>query len=616
MKGDEHVRGVTCSAPGKVLIAGGYLVLSRPNIGLTIATSSKFHTTTAWKTYNNSDGQSKFYSIKKPLDEEKLLLSIVVYSPQFNTTYKYKIKYIQDKVVLFDVSRELHEEVSESLEDKNNISGIKIPSRNPYIETCITYSITLIIISQKINNKDWTLSPKNISNIFPDPLKKYLHVKLEADNSFYSQRSELQRLGWPETVASLRRLPPCRPLQKVNKTGLGSSAALVTSFVASMLSIFNIVNLPTKATLEERTRGSFGLEFVHRVAQVVHIVAQGKVGSGFDVCAACFGSNRYVRCNPEILWPVLNQEENEEKEKNHHIRLEDASLESNENNMLIGPNQNILNDIIYNDVDTKWNFESKPFGLPESFCMGLGDISAGSSTPSMVRKVKAWRKLSKEEFDRKESLEDVGLLLWEQLAKWNLQIESDFLNLIELSKRHNYIYRQTLHLCENIKSSEWGKKNENQESDRDKYLVNENLYGYLNDVFKVVPLKQQEAEEMALSAKLAVSKEIVTKLLSLKALFLSTRNALKKMGEYAGVPIEPREQTLLCNSTMELPGVLSCSVPGAGGHDAIVAIVLGENALKNVEEHWLIRKNSGGDNVCMMPLKAGIMYDGLLSKQI
>ena len=47
-----------CSAPGKVLIAGGYLVLNRPNIGLTIATTSKFHTTTSWQLYKNNNNKN------------------------------------------------------------------------------------------------------------------------------------------------------------------------------------------------------------------------------------------------------------------------------------------------------------------------------------------------------------------------------------------------------------------------------------------------------------------------------------------------------------------------------------------------------------------------------
>ena len=42
---------------------------------------------------------------------------------------------------------------------------------------------------------------------------------------------------------------------------------------------------------------------------------------------------------------------------------------------------------------------------------------------------------------------------------------------------------------------------------------------------------------------------------------------------------------------MKLPGVLSCGVPGAGGHDAIVAIALGNNALMRIENHWLNMKD-------------------------
>merc|ERR1711991_1103072 len=114
-----------------------------------------------------------------------------------------------------------------------------------------------------------------------------------------------------------------------------------------------------------------------------------------------------------------------------------------------------------------------------------------------------------------------------QLGEWNLQIEKEFLNLIQISKDHNYIYRQTVHLCENITSEEWGIEKEN---DDDKYIVNEKLYDYLTDIFKVVPLaKNDETVEieklktMDLSEKLNISKEIIMKLLKLKSLFLNTR---------------------------------------------------------------------------------------------
>jgi hypothetical protein len=46
------------------------------------------------------------------------------------------------------------------------------------------------------------------------------------------------------------------------------------------------------------------------------------------------------------------------------------------------------------------------------------------------------------------------------------------------------------------------------------------------------------------------------------------------MGESSGVPIEPPQQTRLADATMALPGVVACGVPGAGGYDAVYALVL------------------------------------------
>ena len=39
------IRSTTVSAPGKALIAGGYLVLEQPNIGVTISSTSRFYST-------------------------------------------------------------------------------------------------------------------------------------------------------------------------------------------------------------------------------------------------------------------------------------------------------------------------------------------------------------------------------------------------------------------------------------------------------------------------------------------------------------------------------------------------------------------------------------------
>lgn len=48
---------------------------------------------------------------------------------------------------------------------------------------------------------------------------------------------------------------------------------------------------------------------------------------------------------------------------------------------------------------------------------------------------------------------------------------------------------------------------------------------------------------------------------------------LKEMGIQSKVEIEPDQQTLLADATCTLPGVISAGVPGAGGYDALFAIV-------------------------------------------
>ena len=40
---------------------------------------------------------------------------------------------------------------------------------------------------------------------------------------------------------------------------------------------------------------------MHRVAQLAHCSAQGKIGSGFDISSAVFGSHRYRRFSPKFL---------------------------------------------------------------------------------------------------------------------------------------------------------------------------------------------------------------------------------------------------------------------------------------------------------------------------
>jgi phosphomevalonate kinase len=69
---------VSVSAPGKVLLAGGYLVLERPNVGVVLSTTARFFCTAQWATVQ-----------EKPEGWASDKVMIVVESPQFRATYRY-----------------------------------------------------------------------------------------------------------------------------------------------------------------------------------------------------------------------------------------------------------------------------------------------------------------------------------------------------------------------------------------------------------------------------------------------------------------------------------------------------------------------------------------------
>jgi phosphomevalonate kinase len=91
----------------------------------------------------------------------------------------------------------------------------------------------------------------------------------------------------------------------VHKTGLGSSAALITSLVTALLVHTGAI---TQSSLSETSADGSSRRLAHNLAQHVHCLAQGKVGSGFDVSAAVFGSQLYTRFSPAVLDPLMVDE--------------------------------------------------------------------------------------------------------------------------------------------------------------------------------------------------------------------------------------------------------------------------------------------------------------------
>jgi len=208
-------------------------------------------------------------------------------------------------------------------------------NRNPFVETALAY--TLSYISVLVPS---TIAPSSITIL--------------ADNDYYSASAD-------EVIPGERFHNFDVPLAKANKTGLGSSAALVTAITAALLShyldkdIFDITS-------------DIGRRRLHNLAQASHCAAQGKVGSGFDVASAVYGGCLYRRFSPSILTGHV-----EPGKRGFAQQLKDLVEETGR----VGPWDTV---IMKDSVKV-------PKGLRLVMC----DVSCGSQTPGMVKKVLAWR---------------------------------------------------------------------------------------------------------------------------------------------------------------------------------------------------------------------------------
>lgn len=194
---------------------------------------------------------------------------------------------------------------------------------------------------------------------------------------------QLKSRQLPTLLASLAEIPPFNPtgveLADVAKTGLGSSAALISSLVAALLVQSGLIAPDQLASASAR-------HLAHNVAQFVHCLAQGKVGSGFDVSAAVFGSQLYTRFNPAVLQPLMDDS----------VRLGSLPPLPIWSFSYLSPlfclqlgSQSLLS--VLAPENRAWDATVTPFTLPPRTRLLLADIHAGSNTPLLVSKVLKWR---------------------------------------------------------------------------------------------------------------------------------------------------------------------------------------------------------------------------------
>eukprot|EP00762_Andalucia_godoyi_P008678 ANDGO_00471.mRNA.1 putative phosphomevalonate kinase len=468
---------LVCSCPGKVLLLGGYLVLDAENTGLVATTSARFYATIE---------PSASPSAHPPPDGMlNHRMTLVIESPQF--------------------SMSIRSDVHMSSSTHRISMNPSFADTNPFIHHAVHAVIHQI--SHEFQSDD----------IVRGLHGRTLRICLEADNDFYSMRQQLMLRGLKYSPDGLRALPPrIRPLSfpedefssphimetyqhrlkgeslKISKTGLGSSAALTASLTAALYLYLHrlCASVGESAAAGDDAHSELShdvLEKVHTLAQCAHSLAQGKIGSGFDVAAAVFGPHLYTRFSPSLLdFPAGSLP--------YPLPTLDCKI--------------------------------RPFQWPDNVDLMLGDVATGSHTPSMVASVLQYRK---------QQEESAGAV-WSELSTANRDAIEVFL-------------------------------------------------GRANDA--------------------AHASDVLQK-------FHAVRRCMKALGVAADVPIEPDEQTCVLNQVEERVGremhaLLGVGVPGAGGYDAVFALVRtdvdGSAPEKEVEMIW---SNHG---ICAMTLRRSA--DGL-----
>ncbi|KAF2832896.1 Phosphomevalonate kinase [Ophiobolus disseminans] len=331
----EPLKPTSVSCPAKVLVAGGYLVLDRNYTGLVFGLDARIHT------------------VVEPISTKAgvTISEIVVKSPQFQEAiweYGYRSQG-QDAGISVTQLSVGHEQ---------SISA----SKNPFIETALTYALTYI----------WTLLPnQRIASS---------SIRILADQAYYSNPGTSTNDSKPSHFLNFNV-----SLRDAHKTGLGSSAALVTSFTAAVLSFY----LPTE---KWDLKTQEGLRILHNLAQASHSHAQGKVGSGFDIASAVYGSCLYTRFSPALL------------------------------NALPAPGTPGFATALQTLVEgPSWDtqIQKAAIKMPRGLRLVMCDVDCGSETPGMVKQVLKWRADNPEEADK----------IWDDLQKGNEALAKELTRL-------------------------------------------------------------------------------------------------------------------------------------------------------------------------------------------
>jgi phosphomevalonate kinase len=151
-----------------------------------------------------------------------------------------------------------------------------------------------------------------------------------------------------------------------------------TSLVAALLHFFGCIRV-SGGRLSDSDSFAEDRRILHNVAQLAHSVAQGKVGSGFDVSAAVYGTQIYRRFDPvktERMFSDISL---------FSIAADGGSSPPSASKATPGALA-LASSRLYEFIAdrSEWTEQRTQFKLPRYLDVVLGDVCGGSSSASMV----------------------------------------------------------------------------------------------------------------------------------------------------------------------------------------------------------------------------------------
>ena len=386
-----------------------------------------------------------------------------------------------------------------------------------------------------------------------------------------------------------------------------------------------------------------------------HSLPSTQVGSGFDVCSACYGSCRFSRIPAHELSAAMAVAESALNGKSRHSSSSGIDDGGDATYSAWGESLLSLAGLRRREGDTAappatgggggggagagaggggaggggggagggggdggagvWRFTAEPFVLPRGITLMLADVAGGSETPGMVKRVLEWvqrQPRAEEEEEEVERLGDgAGMIeeveegegavlgeaeegeveeraaasaaastasstvsgprLWHALARANARVDSTLAALaalVHLTPPH--VYAATITLAASLPCGEWGTL----------LVHNKPLSTHFHSAGS--------------PSETRPSRRVLRKLMSLSHAFACARRLIAAVGTASGVPIEPPCQTSLADTTLSLNGVIAAGVPGAGGFDALFAVVLDPEAVASNSDTGVAGDGGGG----------------------